>query len=284
MSLISANMLKCIVSIGYRKRDDQSAVWCGTGFLYGDFVKVLDETTHQYDNYLVTNNHVFNAILLEGYLKCIVQMNPIGTDQAIVFDCTIGDTDLKPVWTIHDDDNIDLAIIKINPSVLKINNIEHFIFRSDIDVLFKQDMINEHVCEGDDVIVMGFPMGLVDVFRSYPIARGGIIARIQDTKIGISSTFLVDVQIYPGNSGGPVILRVVSDHLTGTHPHNSPKLIGIVKQYIPYRDYAKSMQTGSILMVSEENSGLAVVEVCDSLKSIIEKHSRTEAENGNKSL
>ena len=59
-----------------------------------------------------------------------------------------------------------------------------------------------------------------------------------------------------------------------TRPH--PKLIGMVSGYVPYRDFARSNQTGEVVSVSTENSGLAKVvpidKVNEAIAAVLERH------------
>ena len=59
----------------------------------------------------------------------------------------------------------------------------------------------------------------------------------------------------------------------------TPKVIGLVSAYLPYRDVAMSEQTGLIRLISEENSGLAkvvpmdaVIELTSILARVIDEH------------
>lgn len=128
------------------------------------------------------------------------------------------------------------------------------------------------VTEGDRLFALGFPMGLVDVKRHYVICRGGCVARIRDCLENRSKDFLIDAFVFPGNSGGPVILCPTSLSLEGTKAIKNSYLIGIVKSYIPYTDIAISQQTGAPRIAFEENTGLSSVETVDSILETIESH------------
>ena len=60
---------------------------------------------------------------------------------------------------------------------------------------------------GDGVFVLGFPMNLAGVQRNHVIARQGVIARVSEMLDGASQTFMIDSFVFPGNSGGPVVLK-----------------------------------------------------------------------------
>ena len=69
-------------------------------------------------------------------------------------------------------------------------------------------MEQKGVSIGDEVYALGFPLRLAGEERNYPIARGGIIARFDAEILKNHHYYYVDVAIYPGNSGGPVILNL----------------------------------------------------------------------------
>jgi len=108
-------------------------------------------------------------------------------------------------------------------------------------------------------------MGLVSPQRQYVICRSGVIARIRDYLDGHTHDYLVDAAVFPGNSGGPVILCPSAVAITGTTAVSRSALIGIVKTYVPYIDVAISPQTGRARVTFEENSGLSAVEPLDAI-------------------
>ena len=71
--------------------------------------------------------------------------------------------------------------------------------------------------------------------------------------------------VFPGNSGGPVVLCPSRIAIDGTSPIMKSVLIGIVKSYVPYNDIAVSQQTNRPRIVFEENSGLTSVESVDAI-------------------
>ncbi|MGE0594227.1 MAG: serine protease [Vicinamibacterales bacterium] len=108
---------------------------------------------------------------------------------------------------------------------------------------------------GAPVLVLGFPLGLRSEDQPRPIARHGIIARVDRDNV------IADAFVFPGNSGGPVIYSPslkVGRGLTSSLL-NEEKLIGIVSSFVPYRETAISQQTNRARIVFEENSGLSNV-------------------------
>ena len=147
---------------------------------------------------------------------------------------------------------------------------KYAIFQSDLDVIGSEQLRNQGVTEGDGVFVLGFPMGMVDPEQQYVVCRAGVIARIRDLLEDKTTDFLVDAAVFPGNSGGPVILKPELASLSGTKAIGQAVLIGIVKSYVPYRDVATSQQTRRARIIFEENSGLAAVEPADHILTTVE--------------
>jgi hypothetical protein len=118
-------------------------------------------------------------------------------------------------------------------------------------------------------------MGLSGVTRNYAILRQGAIARISEYLDNASKWFLVDSFVFPGNSGGPVILKPEITSIQGTKSNARSMLIGVVQGYQPYTDIAVSVQTKHQRIAFEENSGLAVVFPVDYINEMVKE--RAEA-------
>ena len=130
----------------------------------------------------------------------------------------------------------------------------------------------EGVSEGDGVFVLGFPMGDVGGERNHAIVRGGTIARVRDALAGTTDTMLLDCFVFPGNSGGPVVLRPERTTIEGTPSPQRALLLGLVKSYVPYRDVATSAQTGRARIVFEENTGLCSATLIDVVADLARRH------------
>lgn len=130
-------------------------------------------------------------------------------------------------------------------------------------------MSSAGVSEGDTAYVLGFPMELAGEDRNYVVVRGGTIARIRDCLRNAAPSFLVDASVFPGNSGGPVVVRPEVVAVANTSPVNHALLIGIVAAYLPYQDVAISQQTQRPRVIFEENSALAVVYPVDAIEEAI---------------
>jgi S1-C subfamily serine protease len=275
----------CVVAIGgqvHEMRDGRAVnsrwVATGTGFFYGQLTKPdPDLAKRQYDVYLVTAKHVLDkwreqqaTAAARGLLlsELMVRVNPVAVTSAAT-DVTI--TELKDKdadWTSNPDGK-DVSVLSVNFDILRQKAFAVTFFANDEMTADISKLTDLKVSAGDDVFVLGFPMGLVEDWRNAVIIKRGIIARIDDMLISKSDVFLIDALVFPGNSGGPVVLRPEITSISGTPPQNRSFLIGMVVAYQPYIDVAVSQQTQRPRITFEENSGLASVLPTDHIAAAI---------------
>lgn len=272
MALIPPFFFDCVVAIGQLKPDG-SKHWIGTGFLFGKFVQQKPDNQKEYKIYLVTNKHV-----LLNQKSVILRFNPQDDQPAKDYPAQLIDNDGKQLWTGHPNDNVDVAVIGINGTKLQEEGMKFHFFQSDEAVFTKDKLIEMESTEGDYVYVLGFPMGLVAVDRQHVILRSGAIARIRDLFEGRSTDFIVDALVFPGNSGGPVVLRPEMVSIQGTKSNMNAGLIGVIKSYIPYQDIAVSQQTNRPRIIFEDNSGLSLVEPVDYIFETIDQDEKLKGQ------
>lgn len=101
----------------------------------------------------------------------------------------------------------------------------------DVHAVFLEDFGGENdVYQGASVVVFGYPELLGPDFQTTPIARNGIVAWT-DPNGRLDHRFLVDANVFNGNSGGPVFhLQTGVQRQGGFMVGGAPKLIGIVVQ------------------------------------------------------
>ena len=262
MALIPPFFLDCVVSIGV-PNPNAAPSWIGTGFVVGRYASE-QEGQKQYMTFLVTNKHV-----LQNKDDVILRFG--NSDHSGILDYPVKLQDQNgPIWVGNPSQDIDVAAFFINPKVLEKDTAAFSFFALDEHAIGVAEMKESGVSEGDGVFVLGFPMGIVAEQTMHVIARAGFIARIRDVLDSQNPAFLIDANIFPGNSGGPVVIRPELSSIQGTKAISRSDLIGIVKSYVPYRDVAISQQTGNPRVIFEENSGLALVETVDSIRATVD--------------
>lgn len=260
MALLPPHLLDSVVALGVGDAPDKRR-WIGTAFLYGE---KEPGTENSYYVFLVTNKHVLN-----GHKKVWVKFNTVALAGSRDFSLTLVHRNGKEAWIRHSKDQVDLGAIFVNAKMLQSQNMRFTFFRRDKDAYTISQMKEEGVTEGDGVYVLGYPMGMVDVQFQSVICRGGYIARLQDVLHAGAGSFLVDVAVFPGNSGGPVVLRPEITSIVGTKPTREARLVGVVQSSLNYQDTAFSKQTGQPRVSFVENAGLGSIVPVDRVNELM---------------
>ena len=276
MALLPPAYLNTVVALGHP--DANGAVkFNATGFLYGHPIGETNENNETlYWVYLITNRHVFQSAA-DRQPEIQARFNlPTGSGTSI-YSLPLIEPDGLTNWTVHPDPEVDVAVLKLDPTKLDTDGGDYVWFAGDEHALTLNQAVAAEVSEGDGVFVLGFPLGEAGVDRNYTIVRQGIIARAQDWLKGDAHDFLIDASIFPGNSGGPVLLKPELMSIKGTKSNSKCVLIGMVSSYLPYQEIAISTQTNRPRMIFEENSGLGVVvphdAIVETIKANVERAS-----------
>ena len=244
MALIPPSYLNAVVSLGTTGESFQHV---GTGFLYAHPLPERQGST-PYRGYVVTNQHV----AANGITHVRFNDPEEGLNIKAIGALTTG------AWTVHPK-GADVAVTPLltqSPLEKGRDLVDAGMFIGDVGTTLGE---GEQPVEGDGVFVIGFPLRLVGDARSYPIVRYGVIARIQDWIHRHQDTFLIDAPAFPGNSGGPVILKPESAAITGTKAITHCLLVGVISKQLRSREVAVSERTGQPRVVFEEDTGLAEV-------------------------
>jgi Trypsin-like peptidase domain len=230
----------------------------GTAFFFGVPVEPGSKPTKAYYTFLVTAKHVVEKRIesKSGIRIRVNSTDPTATGRDFELPMAIGG---PGNWFFHPNSAIDIAAIQINWEFLKRNKVEPNFFSSDFHTADRATLKLREVAAGDGIYLLGFPMNMAGEQRNYVILRQGCIARISEMLDDASTSFLVDAPVYPGNSGGPVILKPELFAIQETKPQETSTLLGIVTNAVNYLDYAISEQTRTVRVVFTENAGLAIV-------------------------
>ena len=261
-ALVPPSYINAVVAIGHK---EPNGAWAteASGFFYGYLIQNdPDAAKRRYQVFLITNWHV-----IENHNIVSIRLNPKQVaDQGQIFDVQPA-TDGRPTWFFNKD--VDIAGAPMNWQFLQDRGIDVDFMTSDTNAADTKRMQEIGVSAGDNIFVIGFPMNLAGQQRNYAIVRPGAIARVNDLIASATGTLLIDSHVFPGNSGGPVVLQPSLISITGTKSNNTAYLLGVVKDYIPYVDVAISPQTRRARVTFEENSGLAEVVPVDNINKMI---------------
>jgi hypothetical protein len=217
---------------------------------------------------LVTARHVVAGHVGQGAADIFVRVNSKDPAKAEGFALTAHPAPGESGWFFAPASK-DIAAIQVNLQLLQDRGLQVNFFPNDTAVATRSKLKELEVSAGDGVFVLGFPMNLTGAQRNYVVVRQGSIARISNLLDGTSDTFLLDSFVFPGNSGGPVVLRPEMVSITGTKSQANAYLVGAVIAYEPYSEIAVSIQTKQPRIVFQENSGLADVLPIDDVEDAI---------------
>lgn len=246
----------------------------GTGFL------VRYEDKNGAYEFLITAKHVLaNANQIRVFYNRM-RLPGDHPDRSIIHEAVYPlEQGARRYWSMATDPNIDIAVIILNSWKTPVERSKaeeqaqkdygkensQAVMTSNSDIQIEEtgvsiediDLLSQDQLQ--DVILLGYPMGLISKYEAVPIVRSGTIALASLRGVGDypAGAFLVAGSVYPGNSGGPVILRRTQIGDGGARIDT--KLIGVVSAYIPYNDIAISQQTKRPRIAFEENTGLGIV-------------------------
>ena len=191
-----------------------------TGFLV---IRKMEEK--QGKVFLVTNKHVIHPELQTrekaGYLTLFLNVREKdGTVKGKSFRVPLNEDDHK-LWREHPNPPVDVLAVDITSLINSHPNLEN---RGADYSLFATPRIlkEENITEGEEVLILGYPLGLFHTRSHSPLVRQGIVATKIGERIQVrfrSSSgdpqrveipgFLIDAQIIPGSSGSPVVLKPI---------------------------------------------------------------------------
>ena len=168
--------------------------------------------------------------------------------------------ELNVNWIFHRNTEVDIAII---PFAIDEDEDDMLVIPDDLFLL------SNNICELYDVFFLSYQPGIELIKKISPIFRSGIISIINDNK-----TFYIDASAFPGNSGSPVFTKPSpitfrKDGISIGGDQIGGKFIGIIGEYITYREVAISAQTGRARVIFEENTGLSKVWSTDLIDEIL---------------
>ncbi len=210
----------------------------GTGFL---LVRRVNEKTAK--AFVVTNKHVIHPDPEErkNARSLTLFLNVRGKDGGVEgasFSVPLMEDD-QPLWREHPNPSVDVFAIDVTSLITGNPHIRNK--SADYSLFATAARLREkEITEGDEVLIIGFPLGLHHTRSHSPLVRQGIIATKIGEPIRVSMPdnrrveipgFLVDAAIVPGSSGSPVVLKPVFGRKIGEKIEMEmaePLLLGIV--------------------------------------------------------
>ena len=201
MITYSTVLIKCDYSNGTSGR--------GTGFIINLCHNKAEGTFYPV---LVTNNHVVNNSIRTEFQFCQAdeEGRPLDT-----IPYTINYT--GNAWVHHPDPSVDLCVLFIGELLNELLNRGDRIYYIPLEtsLIPSPDKLAELLAI-EDVIMVGYPIGLSDEYNHKPIIRRGITASHPKKDYQGKKETLLDMACYPGSSGSPVFILNQSSYSTST--------------------------------------------------------------------
>ena len=145
----------------------------------------------------------------------------------------------------------DVAVLPLSWLELSEWGLEGRLLSQEKWTLTREGVTAAGLSEGDEVFVLGFPIGWREARQHYPIVRGGVLSELHAWLDGDHETFLVDGSGFPGNSGGPVITKPQLIGIEGTKSIDKSHLIGLVRsrQFSPIPNTIHLVETADLIEV-----------------------------------
>lgn len=171
----------------------------GTGFIIN---LCTDKEREQCVPVIITNNHV-----VENSIKTIFEFckaddagNPIDTE-SISFIYNGNE------WIRHFDKDVDLRCLFLAEALneLRTRGINVFYIPLETNLIPNKEKLSEFSAI-EDVVMVGYPIGLSDTYNHKPIVRRGITSSHPKKDYQGRKETLLDMACYPGSSGSPVFI------------------------------------------------------------------------------
>ena len=249
MSLLNPDHL---FSVAYVKvqSPDQRRISTGTAFC---FLDRIEDTDTGYI-YVVTCAH-------------LLQDMPPNAQTAVRFNTPTGVRNMIAAcqdWIRHD--WADVAILQLNAGFINAQQISIRAWDAN-NIITRQTAASKGVFEGEEVFILGYPIGWRPATLDYPIVRGGMIGQIRGWIDGHHHSILVSGTVFGGNSGSPVILRPQPGGIEGTPVLTQVHLLGMVSSY--ERVLSPDTPYGG------ENSGIMDIVPIDLIYDLINQNTRS---------
>jgi S1-C subfamily serine protease len=173
---------------------DRRILKTATGFFYHNLQSDL--------LFLVTNRHV---VCDRNYLPNVITItlhsdeNDMTQNKEYLIHLY---NKITPIWRSSDHPEVDVVAIPIDRKDFASLDIKYISFAS--NNLLPKDLQLE---VGEDVFIMGYPLGIYDEVHNLPVIRGGTISSAYPILWNRRPYFLVDANLEEGTSGSPVLTK-----------------------------------------------------------------------------
>lgn len=181
--------------VKFRKNGETDPDKSASGFFYEHINKL----------YFVTNRHVIIDEKDEFFpdsLELNLHIDKENLDKSKKYTINLYEGN-KKLWLEHPTYGKKIDVVALPVDKDEINSKFHVEAFSEKDLLSPRRFISI----GDDLLVVGYPLGIRDTKHKTPIVRSAIIASVYPLPFDGEQYFLIDSFLHEGTSGSPVLLK-----------------------------------------------------------------------------
>lgn len=206
----------------------------GTGFFFA-----FSRENNNYIPLLITNRHV-----LKNGSNIIIRITQASLDKPKIgrwIQISIKLTNENVVY--HPDQTVDLAAVLLDPSIKSTTGPLYIPYMNKSHIATDEEM--KHINILHDIIMVGYPDGIMDTVNNLPVFRKGITATNPSIDYNGNRHFLIDATCFPGSSGSPImsyeddITHGVDGSITIGPKNKQIKLIGIQSETFTHNSSGK---------------------------------------------
>lgn len=243
-------------------RNSGNTLTMGTVFVMGK----SDSVNAAYARYvLITAAHVLQGIAADTAIVYFRVKN--GSEyMKLPFPVRIRENG-SPLWAQHPDVDVAAMLIGV-PHIADVPLASTHFLATDSLLAFYE------IHPGDELNVLGFPYGAEANEAGFPILRSGRIASFPLTPVHQTKTFLLDFEIFEGNSGGPVFLHSENRSFGGRTNIGVVRLVmGVVSKQ---KEITEKLQSLDEQITRRHNLGLAEIVHAEFVREIMEMLDSTQ--------
>jgi len=155
--------------------------------------------------YLVTNRHVViddDDCLFPDELRVLLHTNPQNLGENGILSIPLYQCGL-PVWLEHPTFGSEVDVVAVPVDARSVRS--QFLIQAFNDSFHLPN--NPIVSLGQDLIVLGYPLGLYDTMHNLPLVRNATVASTFGVPFQGKQYFLVDSRLHSGSSGSAVLTK-----------------------------------------------------------------------------
>lgn len=196
----------------------------GTGFFYN--FKLNDTSRVEL---ILTNKHVISGNN-KLHLYFHEAQDNAGVYEPIDQSFLLTIDNFSSIWIPHPNKDVDLGALLFVP----VRNHAKNVMQKNIYALFLDDNLikDDKTLEleadvSDEILMIGYPIGLWDEHNNFPLIRKGIAASHPALDFNGESKGVVDIACFPGSSGSPILI-----HMNGYIDKSNNYQIGACKNIL----------------------------------------------------